>query len=310
DPVSRYIPAFGDLKVITENKADADGAFTTEPLATPLTVRHLMTHTAGLGYLFDGESDLGKAHLALAAENTEGDLGARIDKLAALPLYEQPGQTWRYSFATDVLGRVVEAASGQSLEAFMKARIFDPLRMADTEFFIDETDFERLATVYTFDETGVLQRAGAGGLSGGPNDQAFGWASGGGGLVSTARDYARFMMMLLNDGALDGARVLSPASVRLMLSDQLPPHVRPDDWNERGMTFGLGGWVLEKPGRFGGVAAPGQYGWGGYYDTYFTISPEDDLGVVVLSQREPGPHDRASRAHNLVTAIAFGALED
>ncbi|GAB4522214.1 MAG: serine hydrolase domain-containing protein [Amphiplicatus sp.] len=309
DPVSRYIPAFAEARVATSLNKDASGEIPTEPLKRPITVHHVLTHMGGVGYVFDYETDLGRLYLDNNLYFMEGDLAARVDRLAALPLYEQPGEVWRYSYGTDIAGRIVEVASGQSLEAFMRERLFAPLGMTDTAFFLDESDFERLAVVYAFDDEGRLVPSKGGDFAPDPNADGFGWASGGAGLLSTARDYARFCLMLLNGGELDGARVLSPATVRLMLAPHVPVEATFDEWRKSKTTFALGGYVIQSPGLTGSTDAPGQWGWGGYYDTSFFISPADDLAIVVMAQREPGPNDPGSRAGELVKAIAYGALE-
>lgn len=309
DPVSRYIPAFADVRVATSLDAGDNGEIPTEPAAQPMTLHQLMTHTSGLGYLFDFQTDLGKLYAANSLYMREGDLASRIDYLATLPLYSQPGTEWYYSYATDVIGRVVEVASGQSLEDFMQERIFDPLGMSDTAFMMDETDLDRTAVVYSFDENGALVRFTGTGLDDNPNDRGLGWFSGGSGLVSTLDDYARFSMMLLNEGAYNGARILSPASVRLMMDNHVNFEALPDNWKTRGINFGLGGLVVMEPGLTGGMSASGHFGWGGYYDTVFAVSPKDNLAYIMMAQRDQIQGDRKSRARDLVKAIAYGALE-
>lgn len=309
DPVSRYIPAFAEMRVATSTKAGPDGSIPTEPARRAITVHDLLTHMGGIGYLFDFESDLGKLYIQNSLYNMAGDLAARIDALAALPLYDHPGDKWHYSYGTDVIGRIIEVASGRSLEAHLKEKVFAPLGMNDTEFFFDETDFERLAVVYAFDAEGKLAKAEAGGTLPSPNAGGHGWYSGGGGLVSTASDYLRFAMLLAEGGALDGVRLASPATVRLMLENHTPAGALFEPWRSNNTGFGLGGYVIASPGLTGGVAAPGQWGWGGYYDTNFFVSPTDRLAVVVMAQREPGPNAPPSRAGELARSIAYGALQ-
>lgn len=309
DPVSRYIPAFADVQVATSLTVNGNGDIPTEAAAQPITLHQLLTHTAGLGYTFDFQTDLGKLYVANNLYMREGDLASRIDHLAALPLYSQPGGEWYYSYATDVIGRVVEVISGQTLEDFMQERIFAPLGMSDTAFLIDETDLERVAALYSFDKNGVLQRFNDPNLDVDPNEIGYGWMTGGSGLVSTIDDYAQFAMMMLNDGSYNGAQILSPESVRLMLESHVEPDARPDDWKQSGISFGLGGGVLLQPELFSESTAPGQFWWGGYYDTIFAISPTDDVGYIVMAQRDPSQGDRKSRAQELVKTIAYGALE-
>lgn len=309
DPVSLFIPAFADAAVATSYNKDENGEYETRAPSRPVTVHDLLTHMAGIGYAFSAETDLDRDYLDANLFATEGSLGERIDIIAALPLYENPGEKFRYSYATDVAGRVVEVASGQSLEAYLKENLFAPLGMNDTEFFMDETDFERLAVVNEFNENGEIVRTGPTPLGGSINDEAFGVMSAGAGLISSAHDYVRFMMMLLNGGALDGARVLSPATVRLMMSDNLPYEARPADWQRRGITFGIGGAVIVEPGYMGEVAAKGEWGWAGYWDTSFVINPEDGVAVVLLAQTQPNQYTPPSRARDRVKSIVYGALE-
>ncbi len=309
DHVARYIPSFTNLKVATSPNADASGNIPTEALKKPMTVHSLLTHTSGLGYIFDSDTDLGRDMIENSLYTMKGDLAARINALAAWPLYAQPETERRYSYATDVAGYIVEVVSGLPLETFMEDEIFKPLGMTSTGFYLDDPDFSDLAMVYVFNENGDMVLPGRRGDNPDPNADVPEWASGGGGLVSTAGDYMRFMQMLLNEGELGGVRIVSPATVRLMLS----PHVEGEKLTENffnpGATFGLGGWVATQPGLSGRILAKGQYGWGGYYDTGFSISPEDKLAIVVMAQREPGPYAPPSRARDVVTSIAFGALE-
>ncbi|WP_425408682.1 serine hydrolase domain-containing protein [Hyphococcus sp.] len=310
DPVSRFIPAFADLRVATSPERNGDGEFETRAPARQMTIHDLLTHMSGLGYVFDYETDLGKAYLAADLYGKTGSLAERMNILAALPLYEDPGRKWRYSYATDVAGRVIEVASGRTLEDFLKQNMFEPLGMNDTEFFLDETDFERLAVVNEFDESGDLVRLEAASPDrAGVNDEAFGVMSGGAGLVSTGRDFSRFMLMLLNEGELDGARLLSPATVRLMLRDHVPYDARPEDWREKGLTFGLGGAIIVEPGYFGAVAAKGEWGWSGFWDTWFFITPELGVGAVLLAQTQSNAFTPTSRARDRLKAIVYGALE-
>ncbi len=303
DPASLYIPSFANVAVAVSHSANEEGEFETRPPSRAITIHDLLTHMSGLGYVFDSETDLGKAYLAADLYGKGESLAERIEKLTTLPLYEDPGTKWRYSFSTDVVGRIIEIASGMNLEQYLKTNMFTPLGMNDTEFFLDETDFERLAAVNAFDENGRMVRAE------GVGDEGFGVMSGGGGLISTAPDYARFMIMLLNDGTLDGARILSPASVKLMMSEHTPFEALPDNWKRDGITFGLGGAIIQTPGYFGRAVAEGEWGWSGLWDTSFFITPKLGVAEVLLAQTVPGPHTPPSRARDRVRAITYGALE-
>ncbi|MEM9704902.1 MAG: serine hydrolase domain-containing protein [Pseudomonadota bacterium] len=309
DPLSKYIPEFANVRVATNLQADRRGDIPTMQVETPITLHHLLTHTSGLGYIFDPNTDLGKI---LAERNLylmEGDLNDRVTALSELPLYAQPGTTWIYSYATDVVGRVIEVISGKDLETFFQERIFEPLGMTDTEFFYDESDFRDLAVVYTFDEAGELVPHAQGGSLPSANTTAFGWYSGGGGLVSTVRDYAKFAAMLISGGRGNGKQLISPASVRLMTQNHLTESQLTENFRASGEGFGLGFSVVTDLGPASRSTALGEYGWGGYYDTSIRISPADKLGIIVMTQREPGPNERPTRAHMATQAIAYGALK-
>lgn len=308
DPVKRYIPAFADPVVAEKGDKSADGTYQMRPAKRDILVKDLFTHTSGLGYAFLTETDLDKDYIAANPFFVEGSLEDSIDAIAALPLYFDPGERWQYSYATDVLGRVVEVASGMELGAYLKEVFFEPLGMNETEFLLDDADVPALAKVYGFDKDGNLVPEPPDSEGRSVNEEAFGVASGGGGLISTASDYMRFCRMLLNGGELDGARILSRASVRSMMTDHLPEEARPPSWRAQGHTFGLGGQIVEKPGWSGAFDAPGDWRWGGYWDTSFVVNTADDIAVVVLSQRQPGPNDPGSRAGALVKAIAYGAV--
>ena len=287
DPAANYIPALAKMRVATSLSFDENGQIPTTKLQSPITIRQLLTHTAGLGYLFDFQTDLGKFYRDNHLYFIEGDLEARINHLATLPLYTNLGTRWHYSYATDVLGRIVEVLSGQNLEAFMQTRIFDPLGMKDTFFLFDETDLENIATVYTHNELGEIIRFDGGDLIRNPNENGAGWYSGGGGLVSTAGDYFKFMQMLINRGALAGKRIISKDSIDLMMSNHVAAKASPAQWASQQRGFGLAGWVSIPAGKFG---------WGGYYDTSFTVDLDNKLAWMVMAQREPGPFDRPSNA--------------
>ncbi len=308
DPVSLYIPSFADARVATSMEPGKNGAFATRAPSRPITIHDLLTHTAGLGYVFDRATTLDRRYVEANLLLTEGTLGERIDKIARLPLYSDPGKEFRYSYSIDVAAYLIEKATGEPLESWLRKNFFDPLKMTDTAFFVDKTDFERLAVVYEFDNNGKLFRAGENALASGLNDDGFGVLSGGAGLISSVNDYLRFCRMMLNGGELDGARILSPAAVRQMMSDNLQPGAAARLWESNSATFGLGGSVVTSPGRTGTIAAPGEWSWAGYWDTWFVVNPEDGVAVVLLSQTQPGASTPPSRARNLVKAIAYGAV--
>lgn len=317
DPVSDYIPEFAEMKVATDELSNDEGGFETTELVRPITIHHLLTHTEGLAYAFIPSSDLAMTHAMANPYRQSGVLADRVDKLATLPLFDQPGEKYRYGYGLDIAGRVIEIASGVSLEAYFNERIFTPLGMTSTEFFIDETDFEGLAVVYSNTADGALLKTEADPYKLAPNAQGQGWMSGGGGLISTGADYSRFLSMLLNDGALNGRRILSPASVDLMMqravADRvLNPEQHPtlDLPRSPGVTLGLGGYVVENAALSGIYHADGQWGWEGYYDTSAFLNKSEDLAVVILTQSSPWER-LPSKVKYRVSAIAYGAaLQD
>lgn len=293
DPVVKFIPEFERLRVMTG--VGADGAMTTEPLAQPMTMRQLMSHTAGFGYGIFDLHPVDRAFRESAVMQSEG-LQQMIDRIAGIPLMFQPGTGWSYSMAVDIQGCVVERLSGMTLGAFLERRIFAPLGMVDTGFQVPPDKLDRLVGAYVADAAGRLQEATA--LFGTPiNDYARPPAmeSGGGGLVSTARDFARFCQMLLNKGVLDGTRILSPAAVELMATNVIPQPVldHPDPSQlvrfSSTLGFGLDLMVEHDPRRNGSMVGRGTLSWGGAGGTWFWIDPENEVVFVGMTQRLMDP---------------------
>ena len=300
DPVSDYIPEFGDVRVAVSPMANADGVIETRAPLRPITIRHLLTHTAGLGYIFESETDLGRLYLENSLYSGSGDLEARMQQLAALPLYTDPGTRWIYSYSIDVLGRVVEVVSDMPFEDFMATRLFEPLGMSSTGFFYEDVDFDEadMSPLYVHDETGAMV----------PFDQANpDWPSGGGGLVSTASDYIRFAMMLANDGALGEVRILSPESVHEMTAPQVPAEQLGGEWGARG--FALGGAVALSPtGDQSAVGVTGDYSWSGLFDTDFFISPNTGVAAVLMTQIQPGPNRPEPRSSTMFRPLVYASF--
>lgn len=299
-PVSRYIPSFANVKVGVE-KVDAAGVKTLDLVAPrrPMTVQDLLRHTSGLTYGFFGDSLVKKAYLDAGVGAGDLDSAEFADKLATLPLHYHPGSTWDYSYSTDVLGRVLEVVSGQSLGTVLRTRLFDPLGMKDTSFFVPEPARQaRIAE--PFPEDRVI---GAGAVVGDPRVvQRF--ESGGGGLVSTADDYARFAQMLANGGALDGRRYLSPKTLEFMTADHLGSSVAttPLYLPGPGYGFGLGFAVRKVNGEAAYTSPAGEYYWGGAGGTYFWVDPRNNMFVVFMMQspKQRGPYRSVLR--NMVYA--------
>ena len=282
DPVSKHVPAFAGLQVAEEN---ANGEIRPVPVDHPMTMRELMTHTGGLTYGFFSESAVDTLYQQANVLDLDSSLQQMIDKLAGIPLKQQPGSRWQYSVSVDVQGYIVEKLSGQTLPEFFAEHLFEPLGMEDTAFFVPEAKAGRLAKqVYDYGQNGELVRSA--GLYGDYRKPP-GLPSGGGGLVSTASDYLRFEQMLLNGGELDGVRILNRDTVDLMSSNQaattqaegavqLPP----------GTGFGLNVAVTLDPAAAASPLGAGSYWWAGAAGTWFWIDPANDLAFVAMAQHD------------------------
>jgi CubicO group peptidase (beta-lactamase class C family) len=290
DPASRFIPAFAKTTVAVRS---ATGV-TVVPASRPITIRHLLTHTAGISYGTDKDlADLYEAKgLGPAAGNgwytadKNEPVCDTMERLATLPFAAQPGEEWVYGYNIDVLGCIVERASGVPLDEFIRTRITEPLGMKDTRFFLSPPERNRLAAVYSTGSDGRITRApegskGQGHYVEGPR-RSF---AGGAGLLSTARDYARFLEMIRNGGALGTVRVLAPRTVELMTTNQVGSlH------SATGLGFGLG---FETTDRFGanGMDSVGAFGWGGAYGSIARVDPQARLVIVLMIQLMPNRTD-------------------
>jgi CubicO group peptidase (beta-lactamase class C family) len=298
DPVSAFIPSFAGLRVYT---GGPDQRPVTVPATEPVRIWHLLTHTSGLTYGFHHVHPVDAMYRGAGYEwgSPRGaDLAQACDTWAGLPLLFQPGAEWNYSVATDVLGRVVEVASGQPLDEFFRSRIFGPLGMTDTSFHVGDEDAGRLAALYTRSPAdGRAVRLDAmGGAIRSPQTML----SGGGGLASTAGDYHRFLQMLLGTadtpaGELDGARLLSPRTVAYMMTNHLPGGLDLEAFGRplhaespfRGVGFGLGFAVVTDPAAGKVVCSAGEASWGGAASTAFWVDPAEELTVSLFTQLLP-----------------------
>jgi CubicO group peptidase (beta-lactamase class C family) len=286
DPVSKYLPAFKGLEVGVEtvDKATGEKVLTTVPVDREVTIRDLLRHTSGLTYGFWGTSMVDKLYLENDVFGRDDTIEETVAKLGGIPLKHQPGTVWEYSVSTDVLGRLIEVLSGQRFDEFLRDRIFSPLGMNDTGFFVPPEKLDRLTTVYTPNEDNTA-------ISPMDPSQARDFAketrrlSGGGGLVSTASDYSRFAQMLLNGGELDGVRILSRPTIELMTSDHLG-EVRDRGYLEP-YGFGLGFMISPSRGISGSILSAGSFGWGGMAHTTFWVDPEEELIGIFLVQILP-----------------------
>ncbi len=279
DPVSKYIPEFKNSVVAVAAPEGSAEKFVTVKAKRPIQIRDLLTHTAGLTYgsgpaaALYKEAKLDTWYFA----NKDATIGEEIKKLAALPLNGQPGEVYQYGYSTDVLGYLVEVVSGMPLDKFFAERIFGPLKMVDSCFFLAPEKASRLAPVYGV-EKGVLGRGDQGDYVTGPR-KCF---SGGAGLLATASDYGRLLQMFLNGGELDSVRLLSPKTVELMRSN----HTGTKYTSDTG-AFGLGFWVMHDLGVYGELGSVGSYGWGSAYFPQYLVDPKEKIVALMMTQLRP-----------------------
>jgi len=294
DPLASYIPAFADAQVLAR---DATGSGDVVPARSPITIRQLLSHSAGLSYGFlEPHLPIDQAYIAggvtpgQAAELTLEEL---CERLGALPLAFQPGTAWRYSFATDVVARLVEVLSGQRFDAFLRARLFEPLGMVDTDFCVPAAKAHRLIRLYAPLDLFAPMKPGLV-----PVDPALDpvpespprFLSGGAGLYSTAADHLSFLRAIINGGSWQEVRLLQPETIALMHTNQLPPGVKVDFsvWVMPDTVFGLGFAIRTAPGSGEPDSAVGEYHWGGMAGTHSWVAPRAGIAGLCLTQRMPG----------------------
>jgi len=300
DPVAQYIPAAADLRVATSQTALPDGTIPSVPLDEPLTVRDLLKFASGIGGNAT-TSDLDRLWFGNNLYTGSGSLATRVDRILTAPLYEQPGDVWRYGWSADVLARVVEVAAGEAFGDFVTGRIIDPLGMTSTEFLTAESPRDRLATMYTQNSAGRLVAVER------PGGDSLDWTPGGSGLVSTAGDYMRFALMLWNDGTYQDTQILKPETVALMTQPAVQSGVLVDEDIE-GLGWGLGMAVVVDGDATANFDRTGDFWWSGFYGTTFFVSPTTGLVGVVLSQNQPGPYSPTPYVVYLAQALAFLGL--
>jgi len=311
DPVSRFIPSFGDMRVYERGTAAEP---VTRPAAEPMLMWHLLTHTTGMVYGFQhaGVVDEIYRDAGFYRGTPRGlDLAAAVDRLAGLPLLFEPGTQWNYSVATDVLGRVIEVISGRPFDRFLAERIFGPLGMTDTGFSVDAGDADRMASLYIPDVNKralPLETRGA-------EFRTPSFLSGGGGLISTAGDYHRFTQMLLRGGELDGVRLLGPRTLAYMTRNHLPGGADLEEFGRPvfaevsygGMGFGLGFSVVQDPAKTRTLVSAGEFSWGGAASTVFWVDPVEQVTCVFLTQLLPSnTHPIRSQLRQLVGQALVG----
>lgn len=280
DPVSDYIPEFKDLKVLSS--IDKNGLHVVDQIK-PMTIQDLLIHTSGLtGVGADSPVD----SMYNAANLSDGSLKDMIQKISKIPLLYQPGTTWNYSRSTEVLGYLIEVLSGKPFNVFLKERIFTPLNMIDTDFYVPKEKLNRVGAVYAPDSLGIQIIMKPDTMVTIPK-----FFSGNGGLVSTARDYMIFSQMLLNRGEYNGVRLLGSRTIDLMTSNQISNEIMPcDDFFGpllSGMGFGYGFAVLQDNTQANIIGSKGSYWWSGSGNTYFYIDPKEDLIIILMMQFVP-----------------------
>jgi CubicO group peptidase (beta-lactamase class C family) len=319
DPIGKFIPELARLEVMEETKDPETGGTTVTTFTSPrpITIQDLLRHTAGLTYGFFGDTTVDRMYRESEILRREETLAEFVARLGELPLLYEPGTTWHYSVADDVLGRLVEVVSGMPFDEFLEKRLFGPLGMKDSGFWVPPPKQHRFAQLYSpegteYDDEAFLRKGGDPHVVV-PSDPKASerylsrptFLSGGGGMVSTADDYMRFCLMMLNNGELDGTRILSRKTVELITADHLSslssPPPRP------GHTFGLGFAVAEDRGIIADLGSEGEYSWGGAAGTRFWIDPREDMVGVFMVQIIP---HRDLRYGGEFRHLVYGAIDD
>ncbi len=287
DPISKYIPEFEDAQVL-DSLIEKDLTYTTINADKPITIRHLITHTSGIGYGYiDGDERIKKIYEKAGIVDlftTEPlTIGENIKKLAKLPLHHHPGEKFTYSEGLDVLGYFIEIVSGMPLDEFFKTRIFDPLDMEDTWFYLPKAKYDRLVTVQASKDAEWIRYTNPSIYDiDYPIKGAKTFFAGGAGLSSTAKDYATFLQMYLNNGELNGIRLLSRTTVQFMMANQIG-----DLWGDSGSYYGLAFGVLDQNGQDkGGQGSIGTFQWGGYFNTQYYADPKEEVIVILMKQTQ------------------------
>jgi len=307
DPISRYIPEFGEAQIL-DTYNETDGSYTTIPAENQITIRHLLTHTSGLGYgVIDGDERFQKIYAKEGITDlfTTKDItiGESVKKLAKLPLHHNPGDAYSYSEGLDVLGYFVEVISGIPFDQFLRTHIFEPLQMNDTWFYLPEEKHDRLVSVQhsidgkwenypvTFYDTDY------------PIKGAKRFFSGGAGLSSTAKDYATFLQMYLNDGELNGKRILSRTTVQSIMGNQTG-NLFSDSSEYYGLAFGV---VTPEGQTSGGIGSAGTFDWGGYFNTQYFADPEEQVIGTLMKQTRGDVDDETGWKFR---QMVFAAIDD
>lgn len=311
DPVSKHVPEFANLKVMTSY--DEDGNMVLEEPKSPPTMRQLLNHSAGFGYGLGGSDPVNEAFRKTQVLASD-DLDTLIERVADIPLIFEPGEAWYYSVAVDIQGYIVQKLTGMTFGEFLEENIFSPLDMTDTRFFVQDEDKPRFAEVHNWDEERqrLVQRPHRTDRPSYLDPDRL--ESGGGGLVSSTHDYARFLQMLVNEGELDGARIISPESVRIMrtnsLRDELNLRGSPTSEGQPGQGFGVDFAVISDPEKANSPQGPGTYYWSGAAGTWFWIDPTEDMFLIGMIQAQGPRRPDAPNMRNIARDIIYASLAD
>lgn len=299
DPISKYLPAFRNPKVLASFK-EKDSTYTTVPARSEVTIRQLLSHTSGISYPVIGTREAraiyAKAHIPSGIGTPGGQLATAMNALGPLPLMHQPGEKFTYGLSVDVLGYLIEVLSGQPLDQFLRTRLFEPLNMQDTYFYLPAAKQPRLARLYTEDarKATVPMPPQGGMIPDYPNAPGT-YFSGGAGLSSTIDDYAIFLQMLLNEGEYNGRRLLKPATVRLMTTNQI------GEVTQGPNKFGLGFSIVTPKGAAQSGLSEGSFEWGGIFGTTYWVDPKEKIVALLYTQKYPNSYgDLADKFKHLV----------
>ena len=303
DPLSKFIPEFSEMQVMVEDTANK--SYTLEKAKSQITIRHLLTHTSGLTYDFFSQPYISEIYTQNNIFNglgeSEGTIGDMVKRLAKLPLMNHPGEGFQYGMNMDVLGYLIEIISGQTFDEFLRDKIFEPLQMNNTYFYLPKQKKDRIATLYGFNSLGRLIKLEGTSDNGYHSDidvheSNKSYFSGGAGLVSTAEDYYKFLQMLLNNGFYNNKKLLSRKTIELMTSEQTGDNF---EW-WKGHGFGFGFAISRGPMLTGNPGSEGTYSWVGYFATNYWVDPKEELIGIFLTQLNPRKNDMDVKFKNLM----------
>lgn len=308
DPISKFIPEFTGMNVLVVDTGK-NQTFHLEKAKTPITIRHLLTHTSGLTYEFFGQKYLSDMYyennIYSGLGETTGTLGEMIKRLSKLPLVSHPGEKWQYGLNMDVLGYLIEVITGKSLDRYVSEKIFSPLGMNDTYYYLPDEKLDKLVTLYGRNSDGALSKMNGSLIKDFAHYSDYETASknkkyypGGGGLLSTASDYFRFLQMLLNGGIYENKRILGRKTVELLVREHTGDMF---DW-WKGYGFGFGFAISRGPDKTGQLGSSGAYSWLGWFNTHYWVDPKEELIGILLTQTYPSQTDIDLRFKNLTYA--------